>query len=240
MVGIGPRIERIEKVWSPKAISHILNKDKEIDFAYPPFGPNTYRSVGNEILNNGLELPNGESTASLLHSAYCYPEVENEPEFKYIKGIMNKRYLWDYDLNLWTPKGLYIVQDLKAEGLSRKLEIGELEKMLKGGKDIHNIRFSKNGIVRFAPKGTYKLGEHTSESLSKDGSIIARCGEYGAEKYGEVSAKFERKPHIYGVETEDQPVQRVSAVGGYIGGGRLGFYGDFGDYGDGHAFGVHK
>ena len=235
------RIKRIPKVWNPDSELYIPYQGKEITFAYPSFGPDNYQNVGNKILSNNLRLPNGEHTASLVHTAYCNPQVENEPEFKNIREIMKSRYLWVYNQDLWTPKGVYVVQDLKAEGLSRKLEANQLEKMLKNGKDINDIRFSKNGNIRFAPKGTYKLGEQTPEELAKNGFIIASCEKEGAEKLGEVSTKFKYKPYVWGVETEDKSVQSVSVLGGSYDSYRLLFVGDcFDNYNDGHAFGVRK
>lgn len=44
---------------------------RNVRFAFPPFGPGTYREVGAQILNRGLRLPTGEETAALLHVAYC-------------------------------------------------------------------------------------------------------------------------------------------------------------------------
>jgi len=236
-----PRVERIEKVWTPEAKLLVPYNASEIAFASPAFGSNTYIKVGKDILSKNLKVPIGDYTASLLHPAYCNSEIKDEPEFKKVRDITESNWLWIYNRNLWDGNGVYVFQDLEAIGRSQPLDINELERMLKGGKEINGIRFSGDGRVRFAPKETYRLGEHTPESFAKDGVIIASCGQEGAEKLGEVSAEFESNPYIYGVKVQEgqAPEQRVSAVDG--GDDRLRFSGDdFGGSGRGHAFGVLK
>jgi len=236
-----PSIVRIEKVWTPDAHLVVPHDEEVIKFASPAFGPNTYRNVGQEILSKNLNVPTGDYTASLLHPAYCNSKIKDEPEFENIRGIMKGNWLWVFNRNLWTEKGVYVFQDLEAKGRSQPLDINELERMLKDGKEINGIRFSNDGRVRFAPKESYKLGEHTSESFAKDGFIIASCKQEEAEKSGEVSAEFKNKPYIYGLEIQEgqTPELRVSAV--HEDDGRLRFYGNGWDGNDrGHAFGVLK
>jgi hypothetical protein len=226
-----PRIvRRVTELWVP-------HNAGEIAFASPAFGLDTYTNAGKDILNKNLKVPTGDYTASLLHPAYCNSKIEDEPEFENIRGIMESDWLWVFNRNLWNKKGVYVFRDLEAKGRSHSLDINKLEKMLKGGKEINGIRFSNDGIVRFAPKGSYKLGKHTPESFAKDGFIIASCGQEGAEKLGEVSAEFRNKPVVYGVETKT-PEQKVSAVS-KIGSG-LGFDGDTFGCDRCHAFGVLK
>ncbi len=97
------------------------------------------------------------------------------------------------------------------------------------------IRFSEDNFVRFAPKDTYKFGEHTSESLAQDGFVRASYGFVGAEKLGEVSEKFGNNPVVWTLEISP-PEQRVSALDG--GGDWLRVSGDFGDHYEGRTFGV--
>ena len=229
-----PRIVRRTELWVP-------HNEGEIAFASPSHGPNFYQNVGSQILNSNKKVPTGDHTASLLHASYC-SSVRGEPEFADVRKIMKYSWLWVYNRNLWTDKGVYIIQDKNADGRNKPLNISDLEKILKDGRELSHggIRFSQDGKVRFAPKGSYVLGEHTSESLAKDGFIIASYEEEGATKFEEVSTVFRNKPYIYGLEiqTGQSPALRVSAV--CDGGGRLGFDGDdFGDD-DGHAFGVWK
>ena len=231
-----PFIERgLTKIW----VRHNAGK---IAFASPSVGPTNYRNAGAQIIKANQQVPHGDSTASLLHAAYC-SEALNEPEFVNVRDIMTNRWLGVFNRNLWNENGVYVLQDIDATGLSKPLRVEELEARLKGGRELGfgGIRLSQDGEVRFAPKGSYRLGEHTSESFGKDGFIIASCGEEGAKKSGEVSAKFGNPPYIYGVEVKEgkTPEQRVSAVGEDD--LRFRFDGDWGGYDyDGRAFGVLK
>jgi hypothetical protein len=133
----------------------VPHENKELTFVYFLCGPNDYGTVRKEILERNYRIPTGDETASLLHSAYCIPEVNDEPEFQDIRTIMRERFLWIFNRNLWTPKGVYVVQDNEARGRSEALEENQLEKMLNGGEEIKGVRFSKDKTVRFAPKETY-------------------------------------------------------------------------------------
>ena len=216
----------------------------ELVYIYPQFGPSTYKEVGSEILKQRLLVPTGDYTAPLVHVAYCDEEVKSEPKFESVREIMKNRWLWVFNRNGWTNKGVYVSQDLEAKGLSAPLDVRELEKSLKGGREFNGIRFSEDGRVRFAPKELYVLGNHTPDSLSKDGFIIASFGKDGAEKIAEVSSKFKyNNPMTYGldIEEEQNPEQRISALGGVIDSERLRFNGDDlgGGFG-GNAFGVRS
>ena len=214
------------------------SQGKEIAFAHPSVGPGDYKAVGEAILAQGNRVPHGDHKASLIHAAHCIPEIHDEPEFDNVRGTMGRNWLWVFNRNLWTEDGVYVVQDSKALGGSKPLSRKGLERMLKSGREVNGIRFSKSGQVRFAPKGSYAFDSHTPESFAKDGFIIASSGIEGAEKLGEASSKFRHEiPYIYGVETDGEE-QRVSAlIGG--GGDRLYFDGNISDDVDRcHAFGV--
>lgn len=234
-----PRIERT-KIYVPHGKG-------EVAFAWPSQGPHKYQIVGQGILNRKLVIPTAEQTASLTHAVYCNPETENEPEFKEIRDIMQDKQLWIFNKNLWTSKGVYVVPDLNAVGTSQKLNRNKLEKMLKGGKELGwgGIRFSRDDKVRFAPKGSYELGEHTPESLAKDGFVIVSYNLIGAEKLGEVSSKFRDNPETDGldIQKERNSEQTISALRDYIY-QNLKVDGNFNKISEGyiygHAFGVLK
>lgn len=234
-----PMVERptmpITKLWVP----HVKGM---IAFAHPSTGPDNYRNVGAEILRMGQQVPTGDETASLVHAAYCIPKVENEPEFQNIREIMVRNGFWIFNRNLWTSEGVYVVPDLEAIGRSQPLDIGELERALKDGNDFNGIRFSPDRVVRFAPKDSYKIGEHTPESLAKDGFVVANYDFEGAEKLGEVSKKFKYNPRTWGsnVQEGQNPELRVAGlVSDYF--GRLGVgAGDSEGDGGGWSFGVLK
>lgn len=230
-----------------------INVGKGIAFAHPFAGPNTYREVAKQILGNRtarLSLPDGENTSFLLHAVYCGPEeFQKQPEAVELRdNIMRPRYLWVFNSNLWVPEkyksayGVFVVADEGGLGLSQQLDVGELEKRLKGGRKLKSeVRFSEDGKVGFAPRDTYKNGVMSPEDFAKDGFIVASNKEEGARKLAEVSKSRHftyKQPRSWIVEAGKEPIQAVSAVLGYDG-DRLGFLGYFldGSWG-GCAFGV--
>lgn len=232
---ISPRIERgMTKLVVP-------HEGKSIAVAFPSFGPDTYINVGREILNAGQKVLVGDYAASLVHSAYCDDSVKDEPEFENIRNIMINGWISVFNRNLWTPEGVYVVQDLKAIGRSEKLDSNELEKALKGGKELSwgGIRFSRDGKVRFAPKGSYVIGKQISESLAKNGFVIAGHGIEEAEKLGEVSSTLRFNPYVLGLNIEEgeEPETSVSALYGNYG-NELHVIGYFDDDNHGRSFGV--
>jgi hypothetical protein len=233
-----PRIKIIRKIIVP-------HEKREIAFdVLSQQGSNDYPTIGKRFLDRNLKVPIGDYTAPLLHAAYCIPEVENKPEFKEIRDIMRgKHHLWVFNRNLWTSDGVYVVLDLNAIGTSYPLNQDELEKMLKGGKELNwgGVRFSEDGRVRFAPKGSYELGRHTSESLAKDGFVVASYNVIGAKNLGKVSTKFDYGSRVLGVDIQEgqNPEQRVSALCGFW--NNLDVFGNYhNNTGDGYALGVFK
>ena len=210
-----PRIVRGRvEMWTP-------HNGGEIAFSSPPVGPDTYPNVGKQILDRGLQVPTGDSMASLLHAVYCQDSIMDEcmdkREFKDVKDKMKKgSYLWVFNRNFWTSKGVYVLQDLNATGRSQPLDVENLEKMLSGGRELSwgGIRFSEDKRVRFAPKGSYTLRNQSSGAIAKNGYMIASCDVEGAEKMGEVSDKFPCGPFIYGCDIKEgqEPEQWVSSV----------------------------
>lgn len=213
-----------------------INVDESIAFAHPFAGPNDYRSVAKEILDNKIEkmsLPNGEKTSHLLHAVYCGPEkFQNEPEAVELRDkIMKKEYhLLIFQRNLWVPEkyrsahGVFVVYDENGVGTSEELDIGDLEKALKGGRELKNgIKFSEDGKIGFAPRNTYKDGTFENpEDFAKDGFIIVSNGEQGARNLAEVSQSGHfryKQPRSWILDPEskivdkDKPAQTLSVVG---------------------------
>jgi hypothetical protein len=235
---VNNNLPRIERGATRIVVPHI---EGETAFIHPSQGPHNYQTVGRGIIARNLKVPNGDYTASLVHAAYC-SEAKDEPEFKEIRGIMKGRWLWVFNRNLWTPEGLYVVSDPEAKGLSEQLNPNDLEKRLKGSKEIQGIRFSKDGSVRFAPKQSYNLGEHTAEELSTQGDVIANYGIEGAKKIGEVASKFRYKPITHGINVNEdgKPALRVAGLdsSGGVDVDGLRVDGDWDDGDLGYAFGV--
>ena len=220
-----PRVVRRVELWVP-------HNGREIAFA--PLIRGNYRNVGAQILANNQRVPTGDYTASLTDAAYLSPEVANEPEFKAVRDTIRSDWLWVFNIDTWTDKGVYSMHDLEAKGLTDTTSIKQLEAMLEGGKELSwgGIRISQDGRVGFAPEGSYELGEHTAESLATDGLVVVTYDVEGAKKIGNLSKKFRYNPKTWGVEVQEgqAPEKRVSALGDYYFGGRLdvdgGFVGD--------------
>ncbi len=237
-----PRIERVEKVWILDAKLYVPHEHEEIAIVAPPFGSNTYQSIGKTILGNGLRVPTGLYNASLLHVVYCNPPKNDEAGFiDNVRNLMRNNWLWDYVVKAYTDKGIYAIQDIEAKGRSIDIPLSELEKMTlikNGAKEVNGVRLSSDRIVGFAPVGTYKFGKHTPQTLSVDGDVIISHGIDGAKKLGEVSSKLKNNPITYGVVVSEgnNPELGVSALDECD--GRLHVVGGWGDYGRGRAFGV--
>lgn len=229
-----PRVERRE-------IRMIVpHKNGEAIFIHPSQEPHNYQTVGRGIIARGLNVPTGEYNASLLYSAYC-SEAKDEPEFKEVRDYMGRGWLWTFNHNIWTPEGLYVVTDPKAEGLSKDFSVAQLERRLKRAKELSfgGIRMSKNGSVRFAPVGSYEFG--VQDDLSTQGDVIANYTLEGAKKLAEVGSTFISQPRTGGVEVskDGTPVHRVASL--YSSDVWLHVDGSgWGGGDDGYAFGVSK
>ncbi len=208
-----------------------LNVAEDIAFAHPYTDKNDYRSLAKEILNNKtakMSLPNGEQTSFLLKASYCGPEdFQAQPEAIELRDeIMKPRYLWLFQRNSWVPEkyhsahGVFVIYDENGVGTSEELDIGELERALKGGRKLNNgIRFSEDEKIGFAPRNTYKEGEMSAEKFANDGFIIVSNKEQGARNLAEVSqSKYFRNkvPRSWIVNPNKETIQTVSAVGGRI------------------------
>lgn len=204
----------------------VPGKDGKITFVYLPYKglrdyKDNYINIGAWILQRKLAIPTAEQTAYLVHGLYRGPKEFSEHTLiisEIQSQIAHNGLIWVFNRNLWTPKGVYVVDDPKAIGNSQELNINDLEKMLKDSKEVNGIRFSRDNRVRFAPKDSYKLGSPNLNpkeypSLEKNGFVIASFGNEGAEKLGEV-AKFCYTPIVQGVEVEkgDRPIQSISAL----------------------------
>lgn len=230
-----------------KGITEIKAGNRILNYVCPAEGPAVYRNVGRKILENGLRVPTGDDFAPLIYSAYFNKKDKDNLLFVDIKEILNggdnNSHLiglsfYVFNRYVWTPQGVYVKQDLRAEGTREDgynraglfnsaglLRVSRLERTIKNGKEIDGVRFSEDGRVRFAPKDTYKLGKNTPRELAKNGFIIAGYGVRGAEQLAEVSATFEEDPYVSGVDVSEEyykstcrnfGIQGFGALGGYF------------------------
>ena len=203
--------------------------DGKLVFAHPVKGPNTYNNVAEQIdqdkTPSQLYRPTTAETISLIYSA-----LQNKDN-KYAQEIINtlkNRYFWCFTKNLWTPEGVYVVNDRDGSKLSRK----DLEKRLK----------KNDEDVRFVPEDKVKLGEQTSKELENNEYIRAHTeGQEGAQKLAEIADEFKLKPFVYGLEDVTQDIERVTGLDSNWNRDRLYFDGNFhGDDRYGYAFGLQK
>ena len=226
-------------LYEPKMLQVPYRDDADLLFSHPVTWPGPYINVGKEIIYSYLKIPdrdkftatlsntkfctpsiapNGDYTIALIHAAFCNSKCRNDPEFGSAFEDIRTKFKdpitgwWIYNRNMWTSSGVYVMDDLQLKGANESFYLGELEEILKNGYEIKGVRFSKDAKVRFAPKQTYKIGEHTSDSLVEDGFVIASFGVKGAERFGEISAKFpDGNTVVSGIET-DVPKQSVSML----------------------------
>ena len=211
----------------------IPHEGNYVTFVYSGEGPDSYRNALRRIFEKNLRPATGEETASLFYSIFCDEKFINKSESKKIRGLLRNsptgNWLWVPNINLWTPEGVYVVYDEKGMGQDYKLDVEELESSLKNAKEIGGVKFSENGKIRFAPKNTYIVGQHSYygndknhglysyERFAENGFIIASYGLEGAKKLEEVTRKFQSDPCIWTIDV-DRSEQKNSALfcGPYI------------------------
>lgn len=194
----------------------------KLTFNYLIKGPGTYAQVGEQIDNDKtpsqLYRPTTAETISLIYAAFQDKDQE-------ILKILRERYFWCFTKNLWTPKGVYVVDDKDGSKLNSK----DLEKRL-DGED-----------VKFVPKDKIKLGEQTSKELETNEYVIAHARKEGAQKLAEIASEFKNEPFVYGLENVTEDTERATVLFSGWNGVRLGFGGSYFDGGrDGYAAGVQK
>mgnify|MGYP001581106510 CR=1 FL=1 len=221
---------------------YIPSKAGELMYSLDGLRQETYQRVGRSILSQGLAVPTGDLTAPLVHAAYC-SALKDELGLRNVRQILQDEWLWVFNMNLWTDKGLFVSQDNEVigrswpidVGYSQPLDVSTLERKLQGGKEFEGIRFSEDGSVRFAPNGSYSLGGMSAEKLAKNGFMIAQYGVEGAKLMAEASATFREQPEIFGFDIQEgeESNLRVSALSWLD--SRLRFTGYDFFYGDGYV-----
>lgn len=212
--------------------------DNELVYVLPAVGHGSYLNVGREILNSNLMVPTGELTAPFVRELYC-GELRDEPQLVDARSRVRTRWLPVYQVNSHGFDGLFSVQDETVEGLAKIMDREALRQELDEGFEHGQVRFSKNGKVAFAPRGSYFFGEMTPDELAKDGAMIAQYKPEGARLLAQASASLPYKPISYGIDIQEgqDAVIRFSTLD--ENGGRLHFSSDYFDNDDnGFAFPV--
>lgn len=212
-----PHNNREIELAGPVRVTNLYTNEKAMESSFN----SRYGLLGRQFLAKHQQVLTGDYAASLIYALLCMGASEKEPEFKYIleSMIQHQHNLWVYNINIITPKGVYVLQDKSVIGDRCKVNIAELEKKLSGGKWISGVKFSEDNLVRFTPEGSYHLGTDLSaRSLAEDGFIIASFGKEGAEKLSEVSRFLKSEVYINWVSCDyagknKDITQKASAIG---------------------------
>lgn len=146
-----------------------------------------------------MGLPTGDKMASLVYRAKKFWMEESADNVLsdrvwHLFNTMRNGVYYIYNRNLWTDRGVYVVLDPRAVGSSRQLDVRDLEKKLKGGKELPcGVRFSRDKKVRFAPEGSYRLKivprfEHIDRAVGGPFSIPCKVRNLPDTARGEFSA----------------------------------------------------
>ncbi|MSS74318.1 hypothetical protein EXS72_01625 [Candidatus Pacearchaeota archaeon] len=98
---------------------------------------------------------------------------------------------------------MFSLQDREVNLCSQNLDEKILDQKIKGGIDRKGVRFSQDGTVRFAPKGSYIIGEMPANKLAEDCAMIAQYGVEGAKLMAEASATRINNPITYGWDIKE-------------------------------------
>lgn len=205
-------------------VDHLKGK---LTFAYPIKGPGTYRDVGNQIDNDKLYRPTTAEIISLMYAAF----KSKDNKYKYtqeILKILDGRYFWCFTRNLWTSKGVFVVDDKNGSSLNKP----DLEKRLE--QNDSSVRFVHNG---------FRLGEQSSKEFENNPFVIAHAGKEGAKKLAEIcsSSSSRDEPFIHGFKDVTEGTERVTyPVFDWVGNRLLFVDYYFGDFRHVYAFGVQK
>jgi len=218
------------------------NRDgREGRFAFPPV-QGTHRSCYQAMKTDGEIVPAERlDLAVLAQGAY----TQNTPRWKQVKAnCFVSRWVRTPMRTLWVPHGndlagVLLERDLEGEGRTTKMQ---LPKDISGWKKGDNgIYLSPEGNRFFVPEGSYTLGEHTINSLIKDGFATAALTEEGAERFAKTAVDAKLKSWTWGYDIKEitNPEQAVVDLDGDVDWLYLDGYSWSGSDG-GYAFGVAK
>jgi len=177
-----------------------------------------YCEAGQKLISAGFPLMSGEELISFLYP--FYNRKKRHPESPTLT-LMEQGLLWVFNKNIWTPDGVYVLHDQKAEGITQDVDLPSPDKMFQGGKEIKGVWFSPEERVRFAPQETY-------QKETKEGFLIASLGIEQAQHFWEIASFFRQPPRIFTPNLHgEQQKQSVSALYHCYGKrGWINFYGD--------------
>lgn len=204
-------MERTSRIDFKKRQLYVSSGTGEIAYSLPSIGRDEYRVIGTRILSESASVPTGALIAPLVREIYC-PANKYRLGFSVIRNQISGNGPWFvYNRNLFTREGMFSVDDVIAVGCSQPLIVKTLDQKLKGGTEQMSVRFSSDGTVRFAPKGSYICGEIDAENLASDGAVIAQYGVDGAKLMAEAASTLPHKPETLSFETVSEPTLCISS-----------------------------
>jgi len=202
--------------------------DEDIGALQYPNDNRVYLNEKGRIIRKKLRQSTPEEFISLIYLLRMDKKAK-QGAFE-ILGRGDSIYLFN-NTTLWAQEGVYMINGHIRDKFVRDLTHGTAPCYIRGELSTCSIissepvqkrlaedpnQYSVDGVlisgdreVAFAPKGTYKTGEHTVESFAKDGLVIALArGKEGAYKLAEIlqAIKKESSPEYWRAPTiQDNP-----------------------------------
>ncbi|MBM3233626.1 hypothetical protein FJZ19_00865 [Candidatus Pacearchaeota archaeon] len=169
IIGRLPREKKIQAI-TRSQLREAIKKGRKFKIDDPKIASvqlyeDTFKNIQKRVISAGQSLLVGDNVPALL------PLIQRMPDYLLF---------WVFNRNFMTDKGFYVIQDSKSE-FDRKIKPEKLEKMLKDGKEIQGVRFSKDRKLRFCK---YPAGPGVEEDYKE----IAR-GEFFKVNFGLSGAK---------------------------------------------------
>ncbi len=165
---------------------------------------------------NDLEWLCSPETISLLSILLKYKKT-NKKTLNQLGGN-----IWENTMELHSSKGkgdfssgVFFKHKPTIKDINSYCDVNSLLDNFSNCKEVRSngqpIFFSNDGLMSFTPFG-YKIGEQSSFELSKNPYIIAKYGEFGAEKIGEISSEFKNKPFLIVEEKFKKEISGIPSI----------------------------
>ncbi|MBI2672474.1 hypothetical protein HYX16_06080 [Candidatus Woesearchaeota archaeon] len=181
--------------------------DGTLTFKYPPFGPGTYHSIGNEIEQSGLRRVTMAETISIGYDILKQNSRHSEEIKERFIEILKESRFYAFTEVIGIPEidGLYL-NDAHTKADEIDINNPDLEKILR-----------ENQKVRFVSLNDFKQGEQTLVELARHKFVIAQAGEEEAEKLAEIASILKKASYVITLAKVYRPTKTVSALDSYCG-----------------------
>jgi hypothetical protein len=154
-------------------------------------GQRVYLNDNGKIIRKRLRLSSPQEFISLLYAANTEEAVRRSKEFGDFRYRYGRRYFFN-NMTLWMPEGVYMIGRPKDDfllelcyeehGFSSK-KLLQILREDKKTEEVDGVLITSDKKIAFAPKETYRTGEHDVNSFASDGLVIAlaRGREYATK-----------------------------------------------------------